>query len=379
MNRWTTNSFRWHGRRLAGIGLPLCLVSLLAVGGLLFAPAAALVAQEVVAEADEPSDEPSDAPSDASTKKSSDDSARPTLLVVVGAGGTDEYAAGFGEWADRWQQAARHGGADHLEIGREERESSETDREQLQAKIAEHAGPSDAPLWLVLLGHGTFYRDVARFNLRGPDVSADDLNAWLKTLQRPLIVVNCASSSGPFLSKLAAPNRVVITATRNGAEQNFARFGGYLSAALLNPSADLDHDDQVSLLEAYLLASAEVERFYASESRLSTEHALLDDNGDGLGTPATFFRGARAVRAARDGAPLDGQLARRQTLLGGTRQRLTAEQRAQRDALEDQIESLRARKSTLAESDYYEQLESLLLPLAQLYKEETRDAPSEKP
>ena len=38
-----------------------------------------------------------------------------------------------------------------------------------------------------------------------------------------------------------------------------------------------------------------------------------------------------------------------------------------RDALELKVEALRARKSTLAEADYYAQLDALLLDLARLY------------
>jgi hypothetical protein len=34
-----------------------------------------------------------------------------------------------------------------------------------------------------------------------------------------------------------------------------------------------------------------VAEFYEADGRLATEHALLDDNGDSLGTPADFFRG----------------------------------------------------------------------------------------
>ena len=44
--------------------------------------------------------------------------------------------------------------------------------------------------------------------------------------------------------------------------------------------ADLDKDDQVSLLEAFLTASVRTAEFYEETSRLATEHALIDDNGD---------------------------------------------------------------------------------------------------
>ncbi len=46
--------------------------------------------------------------------------------------------------------------------------------------------------------------------------------------------------------------------------------------------ADLDKDGQVSLLEAFLIASRRTLEFYKVEGRIATEHALIDDNGDGL-------------------------------------------------------------------------------------------------
>jgi len=81
------------------------------------------------------------------------------------------------------------------------------------------------------------------------------------------------------LNKLSATNRVIITATRSGNEQNFARFGQYFAEAITSTDADLDKDGQVSLLEAFLIASRRTSEFYKVEGRLATEHALIDDNG----------------------------------------------------------------------------------------------------
>ncbi len=181
-------------------------------------------------------------------------------------------------------------------------ETAEQDREVLDQRLGEEPKQSAAAFWLVLIGHGTFDGKTARFNLRGPDVSAGELAEWLKPFERPLAIINCASASGPFINSLSGPNRVIVTATKSGFEHNFARFGDYLSQAMADPKADLDKDKQTSLLEAFLLASAGAREFYASESRLATEHALLDDNGDALGTAADWFKGIRAVKSARDGA-----------------------------------------------------------------------------
>lgn len=326
--------------------------------------------------------------------------AAPTVILVVGAEGEPEYGREFAAAADRWAAAAAKASAKLVTIGRDAPPGAgaapaapattrsaatraaattpatqPTDKDRLRQAIAAAMGEASEHLWLVLLGHGTFDRKEAKFNLRGPDVSDLELAEWLRPCKRPLAVIDCSSSSAPFLNRLSASGRVVITATASGHELQFSRFGQYLSAAVADPSADLDKDGQVSLLEAFLAASHRTEEFYKQEGRLATEHALLDDNGDARGTPATFFSGFRATRAAANNAPLDGPRAHQWHLvLTAAEQAMPPEARKKRDELELRIEALRAKKATLPEADYYAQLEPLLLDLARLY-----DAADRKP
>lgn len=319
------------------------------------------------------------------------DAERPAVIVVVGAEGSAEYGRQFRAWAERWRNAAETGGAEFVAVGldggksepseggtvsKNTQVSNATDRELLELRLAERAETSAAPLWVVLIGHGTFDGKTARFNLRGPDLSADELARWLAPATRPVAIINCASASGPFVKALAGENRIVVAATKSGYEYNFARFGDYLSAAIADPRADLDKDDQTSLLEAFLMASADVEEFYRNEARLATEHALLDDNGDGLGTPADWFQGIRAVKRAKDGAEPDGARSGRLVLAASAHeQRLSAAARARRDELEQELERLRQRKSELAEDAYYELLEPLTIELARLYDQSDESSP----
>jgi len=235
-------------------------------------------------------------------------------------------------------------------------------------------GPATAsgrePLWIVLIGHGTFDGREAKFNLRGPDVSELDLAEWLAPLKRPVVVINCASASGPFLPRLSAENRVIITATRSGHELNFARFGQYIAETIADPRADLDKDGQVSLLEAYLTAGSRVGEYYRTHAQLATEHALLDDNGDKLGTPADWFRGIRATRRAKDGAALDGVRAHQIHLVPSDRERgIPTALRQRRDQLELAVAALRDKKDKLDADEYYDQLEKLMVELAQIYRD----------
>ena len=161
---------------------------------------------------------------------------------------------------------------------------------------------------------------------------------------------------------------MIVTATRSGYEANATRFGGYLAQAMADPAADLDKDGQTSLLEAFLLASREVAQFYKEAGRLATEHALLDDNGDGLGTPADWFQGVRAVKTAAAGKAVDGVRAHQFHLVrSATEQELSPDARSRRDELEAQLSALRARKATLPVDEYYQQLEVILVQIARLY------------
>ena len=297
------------------------------------------------------------------------DTERPTVIVVVGAAGSPEYGAQFVKWARLWEQACSKGGAKFTAIGLDEVQNPD-DRIILQQTIASESQQTDAELWLVFIGHGTFDGRTAKFNLRGPDLSANDLSEWLKPVIRPLVVINTASSSAPFLSILSGPQRVVITATKSGYEQNYTRFGEYLAGAIAEPKADLDKDGQTSLLEAFLTASNRVNEFYAAAGRLVTEYALLDDNGDGLGTRADWFRGVRPVQKAEDGAALDGYRAHQFHLVHSEAEnKMPPELRAKRDRLELEVIKLRDSKDKFSEEEYFSRLENMLCDIAQIYEQ----------
>jgi hypothetical protein len=293
-----------------------------------------------------------------------------TVVVVVGAEGTPEYGRQFASWADRFFQAAHRAGAKLVQIGLEQ-ESAKEDRELLRETLASEQTASRDTFWLVLIGHGTFDGRNSKFNLRATDVSASDLSTWLQPFSRPVVVVNCASSSGPFIQALSASGRVIITATKSGQEHNFARFGDHFSSAVSAPDADLDRDGQTSVLEAFLTAAHGVAEFYEQEARLATEHSLLDDTSDALGTPADWFRGVRAVKRPQNAGVVDGRRAHQLALVrSDLERRLTPETRAKRDSLELDLERLRERKTELEESEYYERLEAVLRQLAELYRDE---------
>lgn len=303
------------------------------------------------------------------------------LVVVVGLGGSDEFRDRFLGWALDLRTAAvdRYGVAPGNALILAEDPTMDAavwDRSTREAvsttlgDVAGRAGPDDRVL-LVLIGHGTFRDGEARFNLPGPDLTTDELGALLDALPtRRVAVVNTASASGPYVEALAAPGRIVITATRTGGERNETRFGGHFTAAFLDDAADLDRDGAVSLLEAFQYARSETERAYEDANLLLTEHALLDDDGDGEGSgepgpdatdgslAAAFtlgLAGARGAVAAAgrpdQGVPADTALARLYR---------------EREALETRVAELRQRRASMEPAEYDRALEALLLDLAEL-------------
>lgn len=291
----------------------------------------------------------------------------PSLIVVQGAGGDEDYEEAFGEWVRDWQEAGAKGGARVTTIGQSG--NREESLNALRAALRQESAESLEPLWIVLLGHGNYDGQAAKFNLTGEDLTADELAEWLAPMRRSVALVAAFSTSGAFLKPLAAQNRAIVTATKSGSESNYARFGRYLARRIADPAADLDHDGQTSLLEAWVMAAQQTAEFYAGEGRLATEHSLLDDNGDGRGTPADFFRGLRAVKKAGGGAATDGSKAHQLHLVRSAAERaLTPATRAARDTVELEVARLRESKAELKEDDYYSQLEALMLRLARIYQ-----------
>lgn len=296
------------------------------------------------------------------------------LLIVAGLGGEPRFSLSFYESGRTIYDAAREAGvpsenitflAEEVEVD-PERVTERSTKENVEgafARLAKAMQPEDQ-LWVVLFGHGSASREGPRFNLPGPDVSAQDLLAAIESLPaKRVAVVNAASASGDFVPVLSAANRVVVTATKSSGQRNETLFGGFFAEAFVDQQADLDKNRQVSLLEAFDFARQKVERHYEEEHLLRTEHPLLDDDGDSKGSlePSLFGEGEET----------DGRLAARFYL--GQRQatpaqaspELTEALRAKAEA-ETRLEELRAQRSTLGEELYLNELEQLLVEIARL-------------
>lgn len=287
------------------------------------------------------------------------------ILVIQGAPGSSEYEERFTDATNLWIQLANDSGASAALL------SPETVSARAKQSIKDWIQSPDrakaSSLWIVYQGHGTSNAGGAKLNLPGEDLSAKELGEWLDAYEGELVFIHGGSASAPFLAELSSEGRVIITATRSAAEQNYARFGERFVEALAASSSDIDRDNQVSLLEAFLSASNAVETFYKEAGRLSSEHALIDDNGDGKGTPATLYSGLR-LQSEETHSIYDGRLARRLALSPASSPAdLSPEQIEERNRLERELETLFSQKDDMSEEDYYEKLERILTKLAKLY------------
>ena len=284
------------------------------------------------------------------------------LLIVVGAEGEEEYGQAFMDNLAQWKVAAARGKAKAAVIDAYDENSLAS----IKTYFKESPKDLAVPLWVILIGHGTYNRRQAYFNLAGPDLSAKDLKEWLKPFKRPLIVVNTASSSGAFLPILSEKNRITVTATKSGTEVNYASFGNYMADALLNPETDFNNDGENSVFEVFQYAARQTAEYYEQEGRIQTETPLLDDNGDGRGTSLKDYDAIREGGTSK--REPDGSFAKRWALvLSPEEQAIPPEVRQRRNVLEAQIDNLRNRRHQLEKEEYYAELEGLALQIADLY------------
>lgn len=292
------------------------------------------------------------------------------LAVIVGLAGEAEHGELFRKWAGKLVETAtgRFGIArDRITYLGDQTEgdaglvNGKSTREEIEktfARLATQAG-SDDVVMIVLIGHGSFDGRTAKFNLPGRDMAPADFAPLLKRLRaKQVVFVNTASASGPFLPELAAPGRTIVTATRTGAEQYSTLFGGFFIDALATDAADTDKNRRVSILEAFNAARREVETAYKREGIMLTEHALLDDDGDGKGAldPSADKGDGRvasivALGSDADAEPLPDDPKLRELIV-------------ERRNLEKRVESLRLLKSGMDEAKYAVELEKLLTDLA---------------
>jgi len=292
-------------------------------------------------------------------------------LIVVGLGGNADYRDRFHNQAVALREAltSKHGMlTGHVTYLGERPESAPevvTDKSTRDnvlsylSKIAQQMGSSDR-LLVILIGHGTSDQAEARFNVTGPDLAPSDLQMALTGFPtQTLALVHTGSASGGFLGPLSGPNRIIITATRTQRERNATEFAQFFVEAITGENADLDKDERVSLLEAYQYAREEVVRFYEDENEILTEHAVLDDNGDGTGSEEVGLNEPDGSLAA--GFQLGGISVTEEEINQNPELLRLYEERSQ---IQARITELRVLRDAMQEEAYMAAMEELLVELA---------------
>ncbi|HSE24322.1 MAG TPA: hypothetical protein VLB68_21825 [Pyrinomonadaceae bacterium] len=285
-------------------------------------------------------------------------------LVINGAGGDPVYASQFETWTNELSAllSSRFGFATkHLKVLSEKSAAGMTPTAEnvkhAFAALKSELQPENA-LFVFFIGHGSYDGKESKFNLVGPDLSATEYATLLTALPTKRVVVfNMSSASGEFARSLSAKGRIVITATKSGQETNATRFAGFFIEALKATDSDTDQDGHISVLEAFVYANRLTSEFYTRAGRLATEHALLEDNGDGVGREKAENGEGLLARATY----LDS-LSYEQAAANA----VTAKLLRERARLEGEIEQLIGQKANLPEAVYETSLEKLFIELAKI-------------
>jgi hypothetical protein len=289
-------------------------------------------------------------------------------LIVAGASGGPEYAEQYAAWTRDLVSVL----VDRMKMRRDRvkvlNDTGDPATAATAANVRQHFGAirramtRDDLLLIVLVGHGTYDGVDAKFNLVGTDLESAQWAELVAGLPGQVVVVNTSSASAPFIERLSGERRIVITATDSVVQRFDTVFAEYFIKAFQGDTADIDKNDRISIWEAFSAAAGDVRRHYQRRGQLSTERALLDDNGDGVG------------REARDGKEEDGSLASRVYLdepLPGARptDEVLVKLLQRRAAIEAELDELKIRRSFLRPDEYQQEFERLMIELARV----TRD------
>jgi hypothetical protein len=288
-------------------------------------------------------------------------------LIISGASGGDKYAEQMAGWRhdlravliDRYQFKPEFVKVLVDEAATSGDKGTADNVRKLFAEVKKNATKDDF-IFIVLLGHGTFDGNVAKFNLVGPDLTAKDWSDLLAGVQGHVALVNTTEASFPFLESLTAKGRVVITATDSAAQKYATVFPEYFVKAMKEASSDLDKNGRTSIYEVFAAASAAVKQHYEQRGQLTTERALLDDNGDGKGREASV-EGPDGGIARIEYLDSEVVAASANPELAGLIKR--------RQELEQKAEEHKQLKGVMPDAEWNKEFEKLMLELAQVSAE----------
>ena len=281
-------------------------------------------------------------------------------IIITGLGGMPEYEENFLAWG----LATEAHFQDELESvvyrldGRDQKKSEIL---QLFEKIS--SSPPSKELWLFLIGHASHDHRNYKFNISGPDLTDQEIQAFFDGLgETRTYLVAATSASGTLASQLGQENRVIVTATKSATEKQPPLFMSFILEAVSSEEADTDKNARVSLLEAFLFSHQKVAAWFEEKGRIQTEHSTLQDNGQVLLEKKNILE----THPGNQGTLLASTAYLSRSSEQPYRTREARELASQRVELEREIEDLKFRKNQMSEDEYYRVLEELLVRLAVL-------------
>ncbi len=278
-------------------------------------------------------------------------------FTVAGLGGEPEYDQRFSGWAKDLDKLL-HELEPHAKI--KTLYGADATRANVEAylrEVAREAKPDDS-LVLMMIGHGSFDEFDYKFNLPGPDLSASQLAGFLDKIAAHELIVNMTSASGGSIAVLGKPKRVVVTATKTGSEKNATVFPRYWIEGMRDPAADSDKNEIVTALEVFRYAEEKTAKFYETQKRLATEHALIEDAGKGEGVKVPSPENGEGLTAGRFAV----------LHLGATAAQVRDPAKLmllrKKEELEASIDDLKYRKASMPVQEYRQQLQTFMLELA---------------
>ena len=282
-------------------------------------------------------------------------------VTIAGLGGEPEYEQRFQGWARDIDKLLKATGPDAKVTTLVNQQATKAQLESDAASNRKVRRAKDDAVVLMIIGHGTFDGTDYKVNLPGPDIRRANSASLLDRIPARQLVVNMTSASGGAFAALLKENRAVISATKSATEKNATLFARYWVEALRDPAADTDKNEVVSALEAFRYAEQKTAKFFESQNRLATEHAVLEDTGKGEPTRNPSPQNGEGLLAAR--FPL--------LKLGnanvGSAQNPELVKRKQE--LEEQIDSLKYQKAAIPVTEYRQKLAALLTELAKVQAE----------
>lgn len=282
---------------------------------------------------------------------------------VAGLGGEPDYEQRFSALAVDLDRITRAGGATSHVVTLSGVQATREHLQQALTDIAGSAHPDDA-LVITLIGHGSFDGQEYKFNLPGPDISAEQLALWCDHIAATRqLIINTSSASGGSVKALQRHDRVVVAATKTGTEKNATVFARYWVEALQDAGADTDKNQIITALEAFQYATRKTAAFYETEKRLATEHAVFEEGGKSApvrdaaaDSNAGRMLASFALVRLGDGA---------QTVADPAKLALLR----QKEQLEQKIDLLKYQRAAMSPEDYRSQLSQTLLALAKVQQE----------